>query len=349
MELTVTSLLEETLPVEAVHDAACYFPLESGRYEVKPGLISFGRDLGNGEADQRVFQLDGNFLHYRWMKELARSQRLSQYYQTYEYGLEVNATIAQFICDQLVKDYPQHFCLTYLNKHECTLYCQLTEETIHFDKNFQRVQVTTKDKEINPPYKSALDALAAQIQEDLTVVSRSNERHWVSAIHLCFPNHWAAEDKIGHRFAAVHAPVAGMDKINQRGEALVRTMIERPPAIRFAWGLSTDTRLNHHPKMPAGIALEQWQGRQFNLQNPRLYLRIERQVIWGFPAVNAALFTIRTSFRDCGILKREANLQSKLIAAIHSMSPDSLAYKGLEESKEDILTWLQNTSDIELQ
>jgi hypothetical protein len=66
--------------------------------------------------------------------------------------------------------------------------------------------------------------------------------------------------------------------------------------VRFAWGLSTDTPLNHHPEPPMNILPLQWQGRNFDPNNPRLYLRIERQVIWGLPKYEAVLFVIRTYF-----------------------------------------------------
>lgn len=117
-------------------------------------------------------------------------------------------------------------------------------------------------------------------------------------------------------------------------------MITHKPTVRFAWGLSTDTRLNHHPLPPIGITAEQWQGRQFNAQHPQLYLRIERQIVWGFPTVDAALFTIRTSFRDCSKLKQDPELNSQLASAIRSMSPAALDYKELSASKDAILTWL---------
>ena len=38
-----------------------YFPLAEGRYEVKPGLIRFGKDVGGGDADGHVFQIDSSF------------------------------------------------------------------------------------------------------------------------------------------------------------------------------------------------------------------------------------------------------------------------------------------------
>ncbi|MCX7594913.1 MAG: DUF3445 domain-containing protein, partial [Fischerella sp.] len=157
----------------------------------------------------------------------------------------------------------------------------------------------------------------------------------------CYPNHWSAEEKIGKDFATVHAPVAGMEKINRRASAIVNTMIVQKPMVRFAWGLSTDTRLNHHPEPPANVPVKQWLGRNFHREHPRLYLRIERQVIWGLPEYEAALFTIRTYFRDCSAIKKDPQLRCKLSAAIRSMTPESLIYKGLAESKASILAWLE--------
>ncbi|MBG1259225.1 heme-dependent oxidative N-demethylase subunit alpha family protein [Nostoc commune] len=124
--------------------------------------------------------------------------------------------------------------------------------------------------------------------------------------------------------------------------AIANTMITHKPMVRFAWGLSTETRLNHHPEAPLGVSVSQWQGRSFDLEHPKLYLRIERQVIWGLPEYEAALFTIRTYFRDCGVVKKDAVLRSKLYAAIQSMTPEALVYKGLVESKVNILQWLED-------
>ena len=191
-----------------------------------------------------------------------------------------------------------------------------------------------------PPYIDSLDALACQIHEDLALVSRRTDgSDWLAAVHLCCPNHWAAEEKVGRDFAQVHAPVAGMGPLNQRSADLVRAMIERGPYMRFAWGLGTDTRLNHHPEPPPGIPPADWQGRHFDPEHPRLFVRVERQVLWGFPQQEAALFTIRTYFRDCARLTPQERTQLRL--AISSMTPQTLAYKGLAAHRDPILEWLK--------
>ena len=339
MAFSTDLLLQEAPPVEVCNDSAYYFPLAHGRYEVKPGLVRFGTDFGNGNADRQVFQFDSSVAHYRQMKRLARAEQLSKYYQTHNYTNAVASAIARFIVHRLVQEHPQQFQLTSQTDGTLRVYSQLTEETLYLDAAYQLQQVQAVES-VEPPYVSTFDALASQLQEDVTVVSRSGDSHWISAIHLCYPNHWSAEAKIGRDFATVHAPVAGMTAMNQRGSAIVQTMITRKPSVRFAWGFSTDTRLNHHPVPPAGVTIDTWQGRAFNPQTPQLYLRIERQVVWGLPDCDAALFTIRTYFRDCHVIKQDPKLRANLVSALNSMSPEALVYKGLNGSRDAIIAWL---------
>ncbi|MEN9208396.1 MAG: DUF3445 domain-containing protein [Gloeomargarita sp. GMQP_bins_14] len=309
-------------PVEQLPDAPRYFPLAKGRYEVKPGLYPLGTDFGQGERDRQVFHLDSDFPHYRQVKQAARQEDLAKYVQTCNLTPPVEQAAVAFIAQRLPQEYPQWFRL---EDHTAgwRLHCYLTGEVLDFDRDFGCRGTA---------YLSGLDALAMQIQEDLCVVSRTGDRHWVSVIHLCFPNHWAAQDKIGRSFAEIHAPVPGMEPLNRRGAALVQAMIAGPPMVRFAWGLSTDTELNHHPDRPGG--------RTFDPQCPCLYLRLERQVIWGLPAVEAALFFIRTYFRDVSCLRQDPMHHTALRSAIQSMSPAALTYKGLAPHLREILAWL---------
>ncbi len=338
--MSPNKFFQEARTVEASNSAACYFPLMSGRYEVKPGMMAFGSCFGNAQADQQVFQIDDNFAHYRQAKLLARGERLDKYYQTCNYSKTVAGAIARLIINRLIQEHPQHFHYQKSIDNTLKFHSQLTKETLYLDAELQLQQV--EGSSVVPAYASTLDALAAQVQEDLTIICRSDDgSNWLGAVHLCYPNHWSAEEKIGKDFATIHAPVAGMEKINRRAGAIANTMITQKPMVRFAWGLSTDTRLNHHPEPPLGVSVSQWQGRSFDSQHPQLYLRIERQVIWGLPECEAALFSIRTYFRDCGVVKKDPVLRSKLYAAIQSMTPEALVYKGLVESKFSILEWLE--------
>ena len=51
------------------------------------------------------------------------------------------------------------------------------------------------------------------------------KRDYLTAIHLCSPSHWAAEDKIGKDFTAIHQPVPGIERINRTAPSLVDAIL----------------------------------------------------------------------------------------------------------------------------
>jgi hypothetical protein len=308
-----------------------YFPARNGLYEVAPGLARFGRDFGNGHADRLVFQVDSTFAAYRSAKLASRRERLGKYFRTHELVEGVAAAIAAFVVRRLAEEHPSHFALSESRAGgHTTLRCALTAEVLTFDAEMRLVPPT--EAAVDPPYVSALDALACQVQEDLAVVSMRDGRHWLSAAHVCFPNGWAPQEKIGGDFAALHEPVAGMQQMNRRGDEFARVMVEATRGlVRFAWGVTFDARLDHHPESPRDA---------FDPRRPRAFVRVERQTIWGFPKAGAALFTIRTYLYDCATLRCDPSASSRLVAAIGSMPPASVTYKGLASCRRELLAWL---------
>jgi hypothetical protein len=314
--------------------AARYFPPSSGKYEVKPGLMPLGTDFGNGAADKLAFQFDAGFAEYRKVKQAARAERLGKYYQTRDFAPEIAGVVCRFIARRLAEEHSRLFALDERGG-EATLRCALTGETLCFDRAMRQVAGTAAD----PPYADPFDALAAQVQEDLAVVRRVNGNDWACAIHLCFPYRWTAEEKIGLDYVTMHLSVPGMETFRKPG--MVTNMIKFGPFTRFVWELCTDDRLNHHREPPPGTDPEVWRERPFDPQHPRLFLRVEREVLWGFPEHEAALLAVRISFRDGEEMRKEAALREPLCKTIESMSPEALRYKGLAENRDAVLTWLR--------
>ena len=200
-----------------------------------------------------------------------------------------------------------------------------------------------------------MDALCSQVQEDVAVMRKSQTDStslkfddWLSAIHLCSPGHWAAEDKIGKNFISIHTPVPGLEKINQNASKLVDAMIHKGPFVRFVWGFGSDNRLNHHPNPSPGVSEIEWRGRKFDQETSEkmgtcpFYLRVERQITWGLPALNAAIFTIRISFIDGNQIKFHPEQNRQLKTALASMTPEGRVYKGVETQTSEILDWLES-------
>ncbi|MGB7160722.1 MAG: DUF3445 domain-containing protein [Tepidisphaeraceae bacterium] len=291
-----------------------YFPMRHGRYDVAPGLMKFVKDLGGGDADARAFQIDSTFDRFRAAKLASRGERPGKYVCSSDLSDAVAGEIAAFVVSRLITEYPSRFA-----RDGASLRCALTGETLALDSG----QVTT-----------TLDALACQVQEDLAIVSTSPDgKHWLSYAHICLPNGWAPAEKIGRSFAAIHEPVAGMTEMNRREEEFANIMVRATDGlVRFAWGVTFDDELNHHPDRSRTV---------FDPSRPRAFLRVERQTIWGFPRRGAALFTIRTYLYDCADLRRDPATRQPLVAALRSMSPESLVYKGLAPHADDLIKWLE--------
>ena len=314
---------------------ARYFPLDKGVYEVAPGLRPLGTSFGNGAADARVFQIDREYGMFRTNKLACRTERLSKYHAVSEFKPEVAGRVARFMADKLVSEHPQWF--SWAPGERRRLDCRLSGESLYFTPDFQLDRVDGAAP--SPAYASAFDALCCQVQEDAAVVSADESgADRVCALHLCSPGYWAAEEKIGKNFFAVHAPVPGIEKVNSAAAAIVRMMIERGPVVRFVWGFTTDRRLNHHPEPPPRISAAQWLGRDFPAQP--FTLRVERQITWGLPGVRSALFFIRVYYIDGASIKANPRERALLRSSLTSLSAESRRYKGVEGRLDGILAWL---------
>lgn len=310
-----------------------YFPFACGRYEVKAGLHRFNADFGNGQADGRIFQIDDEFDSYRAAKLAARSESLTRHVLTSNYPGQVATAAVKFIAQRLETEHPKHFCLL-SGDGSLTLDCCLTNEQLVFDKQWQ-FDVNAGNIQASPPYVSAIDALACQIEEDLAVTCTEGDRHWLAALHVCFPSHWSPQDKIGRTFAQLHDPVPGMESMNRQESQFVDQMVHATDGlVRFVWGVQMGNDLNRHPDIvDAGKSSPTLQSVE-----TEAFVRVERQTIWGLPDVGASLFTIRPYLYRVAELR--PGLRRMLCSALKSMTQSSLEYKGLAAYRDTLVEWL---------
>lgn len=266
-----------------------YFPFMHGVYDVKAGISALGKDLGNGQRDAMVFQRDEQFPAY-YEAKIDALQYPERHVLRDRFGAETEKAIAQWMAQRLKIESP-------------------TDPT-----------GSENDEE-------TLDELALHVQEDLAVLQIDEAgRNRLTYLHVCIPSGWPPEEKIGRPFDAVHAPVPHIEAINAKQASIARLMVNATRgAVRFAWTITTDAALNHHPKrdltQPAPSPIP-----DHPIGEP--LLRVERQVIWGFPEQQAALFTIRTylyRFEDL-----DAPTRAALAQAVAGMSDASLRYKNMD-------------------
>jgi len=325
-----------------------YYPYQKGRYEVAPGLLPFGKDFGNGDVDQRLFQVGDDFPIYREQIELNRAREPVEKYVCEAKDTDPAAVgaIAAFMARKFAEEYPSKVRITH----------GAGGAEFHFENDFTGdsfvlvpAKNTVHDVKSKIKFVSGWDAVGAQVPEDLAIWKMNVDSasapvsENMEALHLNAPNHWAAQDKVGQTFAAVHAPVAHIEKITPWAMNILDGILKKGPYVRFAWGVGTDNRLNHHPEVAPDVIDKEWHGRSFDPAEPRLYARVERQALWGFQDLHRALFTIRTYFHDMSELKKtRPEAVSGLIEAILGMSPESLQYKGLTHHRDQVVAWLRS-------
>jgi hypothetical protein len=186
----------------------------------------------------------------------------------------------------------------------------------------------------------AFDFLGLNAQEDLAIIAQGADpqpprtgRDWLAATHVLSPERWDPRDKLGRDFVAVHAPVAGSGPMNSTAPRLVDAVIGRGPFVRFAWGVTGDDRLDHHPGvLEAREAVP--------LDPDRTFVRVERQTLTGFPAAHGALFTIRPYVYPLEVAVQTPEHACGLAAALRTMTLEQQIYKGLRGVLADVLIWL---------
>jgi len=312
-----------------------YFPVSRNPFEFKAGLRKLPNQCNTTNATDCVFQFDSQWPDYRASKLDARRERIDKYICQQDLNASLRALICGYLLKQLAKEHPQFFQLTH-DKTQARLTCSLSEEKLLFNQQLELIGV--ENPQATPNYLDGLDALCCQLQEDLSISEAGQQSDHIRYLHLCFPNYWSAQEKLGKSFLSAHTPVPAMEKISNNARNLVETFVRHGPFERFTWGLATDDRLNHHPVAPINCDPRLWTGRQFNVTQPKLYMRIERQITLPFPEVHAFVFLIRSYHQNVAHFSKDE--LSRLSFSLSTMPEQVLKYKGLLKSKNEILKWL---------
>jgi hypothetical protein len=299
----------------------CPLPLDGRDFRFEAGLRRLDAGPAQDPHDRLAFQIDSDWPAYREAKLAARAECFAKYVGC-DSGQAPLLQAAAMLAERLAREYPRYFRYEVPAAGEWVLHSRLSGAVIR-----------SGDEPV-----SLIDALALEVQEDLAVMALVDGQPRVAGLHVCFPNHWAPGDKLGADFRAVHAPVPGMERLTRHPARLHRALARGDSRVRFAWGLATDTQLNHHPEPPPGVDPAAWSGRWFDPADPALWLRVERQVTLPVVGFDAYVFLIRTCFHDVADLATEA--RHRLRHALATMDPDIRAYKGLADSAPAIDAWL---------
>lgn len=271
---------------------------------MSPAMKPFGTDFGNGDLDQKLFQIDRTYPEILENKRNVR--RLGPANHIGRDGLrpEVEARATQFLESQFAAEWPEWVGVLPEASQE------------HFE--------------------SELDRIVAQVPADIAIVQvEESGADRAAYLNICAVSHWDPREKLGKSFFSVHESVPGFERANAGAAGLVQGMVQRGPWVRFVWGLETDTNLNHHPEPLPGFDRAEWRGRHF-LDRP-LQIRFERQITWPLPEVGVAIFVIRVGFVPMDLFWAHPDWQAPMKAALEALPESVQRYKGVHGYLDAIL------------
>ena len=182
-----------------------------------------------------------------------------------------------------------------------------------------------------PPAWRLAGLLGLAFAEDFAIVDGASGR--IPWLAVCLPSHWAPESKVGRHFAEVHGPVADNALLLKASTGLLRVVTGSEAWERFVWTVTDHPRLHAHP---ARTDPQRW------TQPPErgAWFRSEHQTFIPQPERQQAVFTIHVQLQPLADLVADPARAAALHAAIASMSPAVLAYRGLAPARDALLAWL---------
>jgi hypothetical protein len=178
--------------------------------------------------------------------------------------------------------------------------------------------------------------LSLAFAEDFALIDGASGR--IPWLAVCLPSNWAPDEKVGRHFAEVHAPVADNATLLAASAHLIRLVTGIERWERFVWTLTDSPRLHRHPRR---IAASAWDPTlDADALAAATFFRTERQTFIPLPELGQAVFTIHVETTPLVAALASAAAADRLHAALGSMSPAVLAYRGLGAPRERLLAWL---------
>ena len=178
--------------------------------------------------------------------------------------------------------------------------------------------------------------LSLALLEDFAVIDGATAH--IPWLAVCLPSRWAPEEKVGRHFAEVHAPVADNQLLVGAGEHLARLVTGEERWERFVWSIASEPRLMQHPRhvppsaWPAALDADELAA--------HANFRTEHQTFIPLPEARQAVFTIRVESRPLSAAIATPERARQLHDALASMSAAVLAYRGLTDARDRLLSWL---------
>ena len=212
-------------------------------------------------------------------------------------------------------------------------------ETADLVHTWRQAQGHSRDDDLadHPPLARA----GLSVQEDLCLMVQHHDAWHLEGALLCFPSLWSLPEKLGRPAAEIHAPVAHYaEELSSRVDSFFNRMAAGKLALRrnlSPWPACLLWLPTHD------IDPSLWDPPPDDPDQPRLWLRSERQTLSRLPTSGAILFTIRVQMAPLAVLEASPARAEDLAAWLRGPGGESRRQQ-LGPLLEPDLRWLDRVS-----
>ena len=187
-----------------------------------------------------------------------------------------------------------------------------------------------------------LDWLGRQVQEDLLLLANVESLPLIAG-HLCFPNDWCIQEKMGKSFLNIHAPVPLFASSLGRSSSLLleRLKVGRP-VWRVNWAFKLTPQLTLTPTIMHALRETSLEGLTRENIGERCMLRVERQTLSRLPHTRAILFTVHTYQTLLASIASDVAKARRMANVIRTTPDEMLDYKGMTPFMDRLLAYLDD-------
>lgn len=163
--------------------------------------------------------------------------------------------------------------------------------------------------------------------DDLCLMEKRNGAWTLTALSLCSPTYFTAEEDLGKDLSALHGPVPGFgDRFLSRVSRIFDSLPENSIVERRNWTVTTSDEAYLPSSEPIRRSLADIPKED---AGERLFIRVERQTLRRLPKTGGVLFTIRPWRNRLADLSEDPEALQAFAAAWRGATEDFRAYKGL--------------------
>ena len=193
-----------------------------------------------------------------------------------------------------------------------------------------------------PPPGGGEQNISLLIQEDFVILKQQGDTLRTEYLSVCFPSRWDPREKLGLDFAAIHAPVADNQMLQDAAPNIMTMAFMKQPMLRHVWLIVPSATLDQHPEKNQAWWSEALADPSPLL--PRLFFRVERQTTWPLPHLQRAVFFIRLMMSPLvAVLNTAPERAAELAASLRSMTPAIVAYRGMTDALPRLLDELESS------